>query len=218
MARTCGWSHTYSRMSPPCVAGRPTTLATSSAAPPPKPITQSAPWVLNAAAPAITCAQVGSPNTPSNTATSRPVSCDLNSASTGNAASALSVTISGRLKPWSSRCGPTSLRAPAPKWIAVGKEKRVMVMRSQGSRLHAHPAQLDLVVRPLHDLDLLGHRPAQGAAVQRHVGQVVGDQAQRGGHHRAAAREVGFDADAVDQRVELGVAVAARVEGAATAL
>jgi hypothetical protein len=42
MGRTCGWSHTYSRMSPSCVAAMPTTLATSSAAPPPKPITQSA--------------------------------------------------------------------------------------------------------------------------------------------------------------------------------
>jgi hypothetical protein len=50
----------------------PTTLATSSAAPPPKPITLSAPCALKAAAPAITCAQVGLPNTPSNTATSSP--------------------------------------------------------------------------------------------------------------------------------------------------
>ena len=51
-----------------------------------------------------------------------------NSASTGSAPSALSVTISGRLQPASSRCCATSLRAPAPKWMGVGKEKRVMVM------------------------------------------------------------------------------------------
>ena len=65
MGRTCGWSHTYSRMSPSCVAATPTTLATSSAAPPPKPMMASALCALNAAAPAITCAQVGLPNTPS---------------------------------------------------------------------------------------------------------------------------------------------------------
>ena len=40
--------------SPSCVAITPTTLATSSAAPPPKPITQSAPCARYAAAPAIT--------------------------------------------------------------------------------------------------------------------------------------------------------------------
>ena len=61
MGRTWGWSQAYSRMSPSWVAARPTTLATSSAAPPPKPITQSALCALNAAAPAITWAAVGLP-------------------------------------------------------------------------------------------------------------------------------------------------------------
>ena len=46
IGRTCGWSQTYSITSPGCVAIRPTTLATSSAAPPPRPTTQSARWAL----------------------------------------------------------------------------------------------------------------------------------------------------------------------------
>ncbi len=128
IGRTLGWSHTYSSTSPGCVAITPTTLATSSAAPPPKPITLSAPCALNAAAPAITIAQVGLPKMPSNTATFSSRRWLLNSASTGSAASARSVTISGRFRPRSSRCGPTSLRAPAPNWIAVGKENCEMAM------------------------------------------------------------------------------------------
>ena len=130
MGRTCGWSQTYSRMSPSCVAARPTTLATSSAAPPPKPMTASAPCALKAAAPAMTWAQVGLPCTPSYTATCKPPRCPRNSAITGSLASARSVTTSGRRTPWASRCSATRRRAPAPKWIVVGKAKRVMVMGS----------------------------------------------------------------------------------------
>ena len=50
--------------SPACTAIAATTLATSSAAPPPKPITQSAPCALNAATPSLTCDAVGLPCTP----------------------------------------------------------------------------------------------------------------------------------------------------------
>src|SRR5688572_93982 len=46
IGRTCGWSQTYSITSPGWVASRPTTLATSSTAPPPTPTTQSAVWAL----------------------------------------------------------------------------------------------------------------------------------------------------------------------------
>jgi len=42
MVRTCGWSHAYSSALPPAVPITPTILATSSAAPPPSPTTQSA--------------------------------------------------------------------------------------------------------------------------------------------------------------------------------
>ena len=44
-------------------------------------------------------------------------------AGTGSAASARSVTISGRVWPRASRCSATSLRAPAPKAMAVGTEQ-----------------------------------------------------------------------------------------------
>ena len=64
IGRTCGWSQTYSITSPGCVAIRPTTLATSSAAPPPIPTTQSAPCARYAAAPFITWLPVGLPKTP----------------------------------------------------------------------------------------------------------------------------------------------------------
>jgi hypothetical protein len=76
----------------------------------------------------MTWLQVGLPNTPPKTATSSPLRCVLNSASTGSAASALSVTISGRLRPCSFKWSATSLRAPAPNLMAVGKEKPVMVI------------------------------------------------------------------------------------------
>src|SRR5512134_1768552 len=128
IGRTRGWSHTYSITSPSCTAISATTLATSSAAPPPKPITASARCALKAAAPAMTWLAVGLPNTPSNTSASRPCRCERNSASSGSFAKARSVTISGRRMPCSFRCAATSVRAPAPKWIVVGKEKRVMVM------------------------------------------------------------------------------------------
>jgi hypothetical protein len=42
MSRTFGWSQAYSITSPGWVASTPTTFATSSAAPPPTPTTQSA--------------------------------------------------------------------------------------------------------------------------------------------------------------------------------
>src|SRR5688500_11167103 len=45
---------------------------------------------------------------------------------TGSAARPLSVTRSGRRRPCSSRWARSILRAPAPKWMRVGKEKREM--------------------------------------------------------------------------------------------
>ena len=46
IGRTSGWSHAYSRMSPGWLAISAMALATSSAAPPPRPITASAPCAL----------------------------------------------------------------------------------------------------------------------------------------------------------------------------
>ncbi|NUQ13200.1 MAG: S9 family peptidase, partial [Gemmatimonadaceae bacterium] len=108
--------------------------------------------------------------------------------------------------------------APAPKWIVVGNEKRAMVMRARVGRwssVDAHPAQFEHVVRPLHDADVRLHHPGQRAAVQRNQRQVLVHQPQRVADELAAAREVRFDADRVDQRVELRVRVASAVERAA---
>src|SRR6266508_3357574 len=126
IARTFVWSHAYSIASPPCVPSTPTIFATSSAAPPPKPTTQSARWSRNARPPEFACDAVGLPATPSNTATSRPPSRNdaTKRCATGSCASARSVTTSGRFRPCSFRCAPTSADAPAPKWIVVGKAKR----------------------------------------------------------------------------------------------
>ena len=83
---------------------------------------------MNAAAPSITWAQVGLPKTPSKTATSRPPRWVLNSASTGNAASARSVTISGRLQALLAQVVGDELARAGAEGMAVGNEKRVMVM------------------------------------------------------------------------------------------
>jgi hypothetical protein len=78
----------------------------------------------------MTWRALGLPNTPPNTATSSLAASRsaFSSAIKGNSASPLSVTISGRFRPSSCSRGPASLRAPAPKWIVVGKAKRVMLM------------------------------------------------------------------------------------------
>jgi hypothetical protein len=130
IVRTFGWSHAYSSASPPAVPITPTIFATSSAAPPPNPTTLSARCARNAAAPALACATVGLPKMPSNTATSSPAARNGSTkpVATGSFASARSVTTSGRFRPWSRRCGPTSLAAPGPKWMVVGNAKRSMVI------------------------------------------------------------------------------------------
>src|SRR6218665_2370757 len=70
----------------------------------------------------MTWAQGGLPNQPQNTPTCNPEKWFRNSASAGSAASAPSVTISGRRRPCSSRCRATCLRAPGPNRIGGGKE------------------------------------------------------------------------------------------------
>ena len=52
IGRTFGWSQAYSSTSPGCTAISATTFATSSAAPPPKPITESAWCARKASTPA----------------------------------------------------------------------------------------------------------------------------------------------------------------------
>ena len=125
-ARTCGWSQTYSITSPSCVASRPTTLATSSAAPPPMPMTQSAPCALYAAAPSITWLRG---RVAEHAAVDRRREAGgrrgsaVNSASSGSAARPLSVTISGRFR-------PCSLQVRADELARAGAE----VDRASGRR------------------------------------------------------------------------------------
>src|SRR6185312_13566497 len=122
IGRTRGWSQAYSRIDPSCTARSATAFATSSAAPPPKPITQSARCSRKAATPRSTCPGTGLPCTPEYTPASRPPSDATKSERIGSARKPRSVTRSGRFSPRARRLGPARRRAPAPKWISVGNE------------------------------------------------------------------------------------------------
>src|SRR5437899_7848851 len=77
--------------------------------------------------------------------------------------------------------------------------------------LEPHPVGLDPVVRAMHDVHVLAHRPRNHLPVQRHVmdlGVVLGDG---GGDLGLALRRIGLDARRVDQRVELRVHIVAVV-------
>src|SRR6266404_6908076 len=73
------------------------------------------------------------------------------------------------------------------------------------------PIRLDPVVRAMHDVHVIAHRPRDHLPVQRHVmdlGVVLGDGR---GDLELALRRIGFDACGVDQRIELRVDVVAVV-------
>src|SRR6185369_11558333 len=106
-------------------------------------------------------------NTPEKTATSRPARCDLNSVSTGNCASALSVTTSGRFRPFDWRCCATSLRAPGPKRMAVGKEKPVMLMRVPSGEFQGHVVLGEVAAVDLDRARLDAERAKADAFVER---------------------------------------------------
>src|SRR2546421_4008355 len=77
--------------------------------------------------------------------------------------------------------------------------------------LDPRPACLDPVVRAMHDVHVVAHRPRDHLPVQRHVvdlGVVLRDGS---GDLALAVRRIGLDARRVDQRVELRVDVAAIV-------
>ena len=80
--------------------------------------------------------------------------------------------------------------------------------------MNGHPAQFQGVVRPLNHVDVGPHHPVVTQAVERSDRQVGVHEAQRLARHLPALREVGLDADGVDQRIELGVRITARVERA----
>src|SRR5688572_1527357 len=183
----------------------PTIFATSTAAPPPKPITALALCVRYATPPASACDAIGLPNTPSNTATSSPACCSdaTNSRVTGSCASARSVTSSGRRFPSSERCLPTVAATPGPKWIAVGKAKLWMVLILNGRSVDLHETQFEDVVRPLCNRNVRPHHPGQRTPVERDQRQLRMDDAKRVTDHLPALRNVRLDAHSVDQRIEL---------------
>src|SRR5438045_1260456 len=77
--------------------------------------------------------------------------------------------------------------------------------------LDPRPARLDPVVRAMHDVHVIAHRPRDHLPVQRHVvdlGVVLGD---RRGDLELALRRIGLDARRVDQRRAVRVDVVAVV-------
>src|SRR5438552_9190267 len=126
---------------------RATALATSRAAPPPRPTMASAWWARQAAAPAATWLSTGLPATSANRAGSSPAARRPSRISPGRGSEArpLSVTTSGRRAPWAARWGPVSLRTPGPNWMRVGKLK--VGMGSFTSKLNHLEVAAQLPVR-----------------------------------------------------------------------
>src|SRR5437016_6605584 len=140
-----------------------------------------------------------------------------NLASSGNGAMPRSVTMSGRSTPCTRRCSATRVRAPAPKWIVVGNANRAIFIDVATLRLPVadlDEAQLEDVVGPLCDADVGAHRPGQRAPVERDQRQIVAHEPQRVADELPAVREIGLDADRVEELIEPRIGVTAAVEGA----
>src|SRR5262245_35256631 len=84
--------------------------------------------------------------------------------------------------------------------------------------LHLCPVEQDLVVGPLHDLDLLGHAPGQRLLMQRQHPDFLVIDAEGLGDHLVALGRIGLDQDPLGEVLDLLVAIAAVVEGAAFAV
>ena len=78
----------------------------------------------------------------------------------------------------------------------------------------SHEAKLEDVARPLRDADLGPHHPSQRTAIKREQRQVGTHQPQRVADKLAPARDVGFDADRIDQLIETGIRIPPAVERA----
>ena len=142
----------------------------------------------------------------------------MNSASTGSAASALSVTISGRATPRSTQVLRHHLAGAGAEADGRGERKRVMVMaESRWSRIRARDAHQRSSIASFGHCTALTFFAIAQVSVRRYSGISGSSSPTRRSTVATIARrrvQVGLDADGVDQRVELGVAVAAGVEGA----
>src|SRR5215510_10763152 len=90
--------------------------------------------------------------------------------------------------------------------------------RRRARLLHLCPVEQDLVVRALHDLHLLGHAPGQRLLMQRQHPDFLVIDAEGLGDHLVALGRIGLDQDLLGEVLDLLVAIAAVVEGAAFAV
>src|SRR5262245_55179781 len=90
--------------------------------------------------------------------------------------------------------------------------------RRHARLLHLSPVEQDLVVGPLHDLDLLRHAPGQRLLMQRQHPDFLVIDAEGLGDHLVALGRIGLDQDLLGEVLDLLVAIAAVVEGAAFAV
>src|SRR6185295_9802635 len=84
--------------------------------------------------------------------------------------------------------------------------------------LHLCPVKQNLVVGPLHDVDLLGRTPGQRLLMQRQHAYLLVIDAEGLGDHLVALGGIGLDQDLLPQLLDPLVTVAAVVEEAAFAV
>src|SRR5689334_8632858 len=90
--------------------------------------------------------------------------------------------------------------------------------RREARLLHLRPVEQDLVVGPLHDVDLLGHAPGQGLLMQRQHAHFLVIDAEGRGDHIVAFGGIGLDQDLLSQFLDPLITIAAIVEQAAFAV
>src|SRR5262245_24445228 len=87
------------------------------------------------------------------------------------------------------------------------------------SRLfHLRPVEQDLVVGALHDLNFLRHAPDQRLLVQRDDPGLVVADAECLRNHVVALLGIGLHQDLLVERVDLGIAISAEIEGSTFAV
>jgi hypothetical protein len=79
----------------------------------------------------------------------------------------------------------------------------------------AHKAKLDVIIRRLHHIPALAHRPDNLLLVQRDIADIILDHLARFGDQPLAGGLIGFHRNAADQLIQPRVGIAAIVENTA---
>src|SRR5262245_25000260 len=147
---------------------------------------------------------------------SREVSCPtiwlMGSPTNLNSTKASSATVSMTMAASNSRRMVKASIGLLRRGLAPGQSAR------RPHLLHLCPVKQDLVVGPLHDVDLLGHAPGQRLLMQRQHAHLLVIDAERLGDHVVALGGVGLDQDLLPQLLDPLVTIATIVEEAAFAV